>query len=280
MASGPAVAGLVVGARWGAPVIVKPSSGADEAGGNLADVRRRPGGARRVTILRGRVAAFVAVSHQIATTLVDDWGIPCEQVAQIPNGVELPRWLTAPRTARSVGRRTFLYVGRLNTEKGVDILLRAWGRAQQPGELVIAGDGPLRQELERATPPRVRFLGAVQDPMVEYRRADVFILPSRREGQSNALLEAICAGLPVVATDVGDNRQLLGNSGRLVPAGDVEALAAALLEPPSALANPMKFRERFGIDSVARQHVALYRSLIGQSHHEPMPLQQTAGDFR
>ena len=99
-----------------------------------------------------------------------------------------------------------LYVGRLSPEKAPLVLLEAWSQASLGGvaQLAVLGEGPeLEAARERAAAvPGVRIVGRVEDPLAWYRAADVYVLPSLDEGLSNSLLEALCCGLPVVATRI------------------------------------------------------------------------------
>lgn len=262
IASAPAVAASLLGARWRVPVVVKPSSGA-EPGGNLHAMASRGAGALRVAFLRRRVDAFVAISPGIARDLVSAWKVDARKVVEIPNGVEVDR--VRSDETRMTGRRkkNYLYVGRLWTkQKALDVLIEAWKKAGEPGMLTLVGDGPDRASLEEIAPPSVRFAGAVADPAPFYREADAFVLASRWEGLSNAILEASAAGLPVIATAVGGTPSILGAAGRLVPPDDVGALADALAGP---LPRPVPHEElvdRYGIEGVASRHVALYERLV------------------
>jgi len=164
------------------------------------------------------------------------------------NGVDTERFDVGPADAaakRALGldpeRPVVGTVGRLEGRKGQDQLLtatatmvaRANGRAPQ---VIIVGDGPTRQALESQArelgiSESVRFLGGQADVRPALRAMDVFVLPSREEGMSNAILEAMAAARPVVATDVGGNGEILadGRTGVLVPGGDCDAMATAIL---------------------------------------------------
>lgn len=274
MATAPAMAGVVLSRRHGCPLVVKPSSAGGMAGGNLGDVRARRMPSLRVGVLRREVAAWAAVSAEIEHELVSVWRVPPHRVFRIPNPVDTTLLHSAPAVRRPSPPWRFLYVGRLDPSKGVDLLLDAWRRAGEPGELTIVGDGPERHRLESVAASvsrSVRFLGSVADPAPFYADADVFVLPSRREGLSNALVEAVLAGVPAIATSVGETPALLGSSGRLVPAGDVAALASALASGPPPAADRVAAAERFAADVVAEQHEQLYRSLVSGSASRRSP---------
>jgi glycosyltransferase involved in cell wall biosynthesis len=157
-------------------------------------------------------------------------GLPADRVRVKPNSVADPGRRAGPPSAS----RTVLFAGRLVPEKGVGVLLEAWRRLAPSGlELVVAGDGPMRAELERRPPPSVRFVGqlepaAVRDWML---RSRALVFPTwLYEGQPMSVLEAFAAGLGVLASRLGGNAELVGGlgDGWLAPAQDPGALAGRL----------------------------------------------------
>jgi glycosyltransferase involved in cell wall biosynthesis len=142
------------------------------------------------------------------------------------------------------GRPLVAFVGRLVGIKGVEILLEAMARLRQPAQLVVAGAGPDREPLERharelaAAQPglSIRFAGEVRGSSRDalFAAADVLVVPSldlpsgRTEGTPTVALEALAAGVPLVASAVGGVRDAVGDAALLVPAGDPDALAVAL----------------------------------------------------
>jgi glycosyltransferase involved in cell wall biosynthesis len=129
-------------------------------------------------------------------------------------------------------------VGRLTRQKGQDVLLGAWPRvrAQVPdAELVLVGIGPTRSALEATAPAGVTFAGFRTDVPDWMAAADVVVLPSRWEGMSYVMLEAMASGRPVIASEVGGAREAIGavgerTAGALVPAEHPEALARAVVD--------------------------------------------------
>ena len=247
------IARLLLGKR----VVVKPLGGGQF--GDLAVLRRVRLGTARLWLLARLVDVFVAVSDEIAREL-RSCGVPDERIAKIPNGVDCGRFQPATTERRQAlreelglgDRQVALYVGRLEPEKGLDLLLEAWAQVRQllpRALLLIVGDGGLRSSLERRAGPSVRFVGLADDPLPYYQAADCFVLSSRSEGLPNALLEALAAGLPVVATAVGGIVDVVGPDagGLLVAPGDPGALAAALGEALSRVD-----RERMGQAGRAR----------------------------
>jgi glycosyltransferase involved in cell wall biosynthesis len=159
--------------------------------------------------------------------------VAADRVHLIPNGVDTA--LFAP-AALSPGDRRILYVGRLSAEKDLGTLVEAAGKlARLDVRLVLVGAGPERAALESAA--RARRVPLEVTPVVPHDRlpgllagAAAFVLPSLTEGHPKALLEAMSAAIPCVASDVGGNRAILrdGETGLLFPPGDAAALAAAL----------------------------------------------------
>jgi glycosyltransferase involved in cell wall biosynthesis len=177
---------------------------------------------------------FVCVSEDSARLSVRQ-GVTPRRVSTIWNGIDLGRFpFGGPKNGGPV-----VTVARLNPEKDIDNLLRAATLAvrDDPGfRLEIAGNGPCLPALrltaaELALGDHVRFLGEVRDVPGLLSRASLFVLPSLSEGVSLTLLEAMARGLPVVATRVGGNPEVVveGETGLLVPARDPAALAEAML---------------------------------------------------
>ncbi len=176
-------------------------------------------------------------------------------ITVIPNGIDTdrfsPRQIPIPlETVR------FLFVGRLSERKGVDILIEAFSRIQQKNwTCTLVGDGEKRKQLEAQTQShgleeRIIFAGGrPRERMPEtYRDAHVFVFPSRNEGMSNAALEALASGLPVIHTPVGGAEELIdeGKTGTIIAVNDVTALAEAVryfLEHPEKIA-PMSLHAR------------------------------------
>lgn len=149
----------------------------------------------------------------------------------VPNPVP-PGWdgdleSTPPPTQPQV-----VYVGRLSHQKGVDVLLTAWEgvrRRVPEAQLTIVGDGPLHDELRERAGPGVAFLGNVDDPAPHVRAATVVAVPSRWEGLSLAMLEAMASGRSLVVSAVdGCEVVRAADAGAVVPVGEPDALAGAL----------------------------------------------------
>lgn len=177
----------------------------------------------------GRVARWahgaIAISAEIENELAAS-GFAREKIIRIANSVDTARFSPAGDGAEPAAP-CLCFVGRLDRQKGLDVLLDALAILRSRGTAFtacLAGDGPDRQQLvEQARrlglEESVSFAGLRQDPAAVYRQASIFVLPSRNEGLPLALLEAMASGLGVVATGVGGVPELL-NPGHAAPAPD------------------------------------------------------------
>jgi glycosyltransferase involved in cell wall biosynthesis len=192
-----------------------------------------------------RVIVFSELQAEVLLRL----GVRAERLAVIPNGVDTDTWCPAPATGpqaaaspelqelrqRFAGRRVFLYMGRVATEKNVEALIKAWRLVRPAGcVLVIVGDGPLRSALQATgDEPDVVWWG--YEPSLERRvafqqLAEVFLLPSLVEGLSLALLEAMASGTACIATDAGaDGEVLEGGAGIVISTQGVTTQLRTLL---------------------------------------------------
>lgn len=194
-------------------------------------------------VLRGAAAVITLTDEQVAF-LGERYGVPAERVHVVPNGVA-PEFFLQPREASDdqPGPMRLLYVGRLGAQKNVARLLDAMALTKEPVTLRIVGDGDLREQLTSQAEAlglldgKVEFVGRLDggDLVDAYATADAFVLPSDREGMALVAIEAMAAGLPVLATAVPGNTELLEDVGMLVPptaqglAQGIDRLAA---DPP------------------------------------------------
>jgi glycosyltransferase involved in cell wall biosynthesis len=178
------------------------------------------------------------------------WVVPAWKLRVIPNAA---RPIEVRPLATETRERSILAVGRLHTQKGFDLLLRAFaasGLAARGWNLVIAGEGPERARLEAlvaelALRPHVEMPGVLDHPEQLMARCGMFVLSSRFEGFPNVLIEAMACGAPAIAFDCPcgpDEIVEPGSNGLLVPTGDVPALARAM----TALAGDAALRARLG----------------------------------
>ena len=211
----------------------------------------------------------------------------------IPNGIRVERFVVSSPKARgdlaarlglAADSRIIGTVGRLQPVKDQASLLEAFARTRQafpPAALVVIGDGPMREPLEHQAAELgitevVRFLGDRSDVHELLAGLEVFALSSVSEGYSVALLEACAAGLPIVATDVGGNNEIVhdGINGYLVPARDPEALSAALtglLRAPERVAEMSDASRQWALANASfKTMAARYISLYGGTHKADM----------
>ncbi|MCS7222431.1 MAG: glycosyltransferase [Anaerolineae bacterium] len=203
----------------------------------------------------------------------------------VPLGVDLSRFTVPARHMHTPP--TLLFVGKLRYYKGLDTLLRAMPQVPQ-ARLVIVGDGPMREVWQRLAAqlrlePRVQFVGEVSDVELPsyYANADLFVLPAnaRAEAFGTVLLEAMASGLPVISTELGTGTSWVnqdGVTGRVVPPGDPDTLAAVLREllaAPSQLvqmgkAARARVEAEFSLSAMVRRVEAVYQQALHSPNRE------------
>jgi glycosyltransferase involved in cell wall biosynthesis len=244
--------------------------------------------------LATRTYRVVACCQAVGRFYQRQVGLPPSKVAVVYNAVRfgrrpLPTDTETARFALKLPPEAFVLgtLGRLTEQKDQRTLLEAvasLARDVRDVVLFLAGDGPLRPELESQAArfglaDRVRFLGVRRDRATLYAAMDAFVLPSRWEGLSLALVEAMGAGRAVVATDVGGNPEVVadGRTGLLVPANDAAALTDAIvrlardrpLRDSLGQAAAAEARVRFSIEQHAAQLAALYRQGLAEHVRRP-----------
>lgn len=187
----------------------------------------------RGAIARRLVDEAVGVSGFVGRRLIS-LGLDPARVKVVHNGVDVARW-PARSEARRPGPPRLAYAGRLHPEKGIHVLQRAFERLERrlPGvELFLAGEGPEHEQLEAWARGRaVRLLGTVRGLGPLFRDIDVLLAPTLvNESFGLSPAEAMCSEAPVVASNVGGLPEVVGDCGRLVPRGDADALADAVVE--------------------------------------------------
>jgi glycosyltransferase involved in cell wall biosynthesis len=289
----------VTAVRSQVPVVLRAES-AGRLGDCLWQLDTSTG--RRIKKQCIKADALVGPSRQIERELIAA-GYPRRRIHYLPHGVPIP---PAPDAGGKAAARTALvtanpalrmpdetplavYVGRLDEAKGLGYLVAAWPRiaaALPEARLWLVGEGPYRKALEERIVDldllgRV-FLAGVFDGVDEVlAAADLFVLPSREEGPSLALLEAMAAALPIVTTDLAGNRELVtdGEHGLLVPAKDADALSAAvvrlLAERELAVRLGAAARHRaqgqFTLAQTADAHLNLFETLLTAHPSQAQP---------
>jgi glycosyltransferase involved in cell wall biosynthesis len=209
---------------------------------------------RRLALRRSNIVVPSQTLYRIATEL---WRLPKHRLHYIPNGIDLERF-GAQAGCRAAGDRPLVVgtVAALRSEKNLGRLLRAFALlpADPRIRLIIVGDGPQRQELQAQAQHlgiahRTRFTGHCAEPQHAYATFDIFALSSDTEQMPLSVVEAMAAGLPIVATDVGDVRAMVADANHdfVVPRDEASvsaALATLLADPVRRAAIGAANRER------------------------------------
>jgi glycosyltransferase involved in cell wall biosynthesis len=220
---------------------------------------------------------FVALNSLVVEELVEA-GVNESRIVRSSNGVDV-----VDRLQEAEGPIRVIYVGRLHPQKSLPDLLHAFAEVAKTHDALecrVVGEGPEQNGLDSLAVSlrlgtRLTLHGRSDDVADELRKAHIFVLPSAVEGMSNALLEAMSAGLAVIASDIPGNRDVVthGHNGLLFPHGDTAALSAAI----DSLVTDPAYRQRLGaaaqktvmecyaMDVVAGRYIDLYRDLIGQT---------------
>lgn len=211
-------------------------SGAWEFNGGILDPALRGKPLYRLFNWCIRRADSLQCVSQYTYRMLQEAGYPRRCLKLIPNAVDLARFADPGPRQRFDGRSHVAFVGRVEPVKGLPVLLEAWsGIASESARLTIAGDGTQRATLmqvaqQRGMAESIAFPGEIRNVGALLATADIYVQPSYQEGLPNSVLEAMAAGLPIVATRISGNEDVVtdGDNGLLVPPGDAAALQAAL----------------------------------------------------
>lgn len=261
------------------PVVAKVLRGGTL--GDMEKISRSSLGRLRINWYKRNVNSFITISQEIDQEL-QQAGVNVEKRFHVPNGVDTRKFMPVSQLQKLGLRRVLslpdgpvvVYSGRLAPEKNVDQLLNIWPvikRLHKNATLLILGEGEKEADLKRRSSDGVRFEGRVENVVLYLQASDLFVLPSSTEGLSNAMLEAMACGLPVIATHVGGAPDLIrhGHSGWLIPAGNQRYLREGLL---TLLADPDRCRfmgyearkwivKHYSLSAVAHQLVELYHNV-------------------
>lgn len=236
----------------------------------------------RSALLLREAAAIVALTDEAGRRVSDTYRVPPSRVVTIANGVCRTHFRPRSTADQSRARESFgvgpderlvISVGALSPEKDVGTAVRAIAGLPAGWRLVIAGDGPDRDRVaslaDELAPGKVTLLGQLADPVELMTAANVLILTSRTEGVPGVVVEAAMVGVPTVATAVGfvDDIVADGQTGRVVPIGDVAALVDALLDVGArgdelGRAARDHIVDRYALDRVADRWARLLRQLM------------------
>lgn len=240
---------------------------------------------RRLKLIRyaAKLAQNYVCVSQDARDVAAAQGIPQDRLQVIYNGIAVDRFKAAcgEHSERFTGnkKKSLVAIARLSPEKGISNLLKAVAlihRDLPDLQLEVAGEGPCHADLLREANQlgiyeKVQFLGQVSDPAKVLGRGRVFALPSNSEGVSLTLLEAMAAGVPVVATSVGGTPEVLKNdkTGLMVPPQNPDELANAIkklwlddeLRDRLSLAAAQRVSEQFDITRMAQEYNQLYQGI-------------------
>ncbi|MDP3964643.1 MAG: glycosyltransferase family 4 protein [bacterium] len=268
-----------------APIVAKVAGGGSD--GDIADIRRWPFTKTKLRRL-DRMDRFIAITPQISEELAGI-GITEDRIANIPNGVDTKKFKTSQGDKRIFKQKLnlpdaplLLFVGRIVPTKQVDRLLSAWPSVLQTlpkAKLLLLGKSDrstsygakIQSMINASWKNSVIFQGTVEDTGPWLQAADAFVLPSRAEGLSNALLEAAASGLPIVASDIPANRHVLepGSSALMFSPNNTNDLAKQIIQvltQPKLAADlgrqaRRKIEKDFSLESVADAYVRLYEEL-------------------
>jgi glycosyltransferase involved in cell wall biosynthesis len=283
MLFGPAFAAALAGRFLGKRVIVKLGSSGPT--GEIQVSLRTVRGRLRLALLRRWADVIVALDDDMKAEALAAGFLP-ERICRMVNGIEVSSFARAVSLENAKVKLGFqdkvlvLFVGRLVPQKSLPTLLRALHQAAQicPNlHLVLVGSGSEQASLESLVDELkihelITFAGNQSDVKPYLNASDIFVLPSESEGMSNALMEGMAAGLPCVATPVGASPDMLdqGKYGMLVPAGDVNAWADAIVR---LARDPVRRKElgnaahqrilaEYDFSVVGARYDALYQELI------------------
>lgn len=240
-----------------------------------------------------RLDNVIYISKDIQEELIEN-NFPDKKMVHITNTVNVDRF-KPPSNHKPKRSKSICFVGRLEEQKGLEYLIRAIAivcEKDRHSQLFVVGDGQMKSYLQSLCEQLqlhnyVFFVGSTDDVLAYYQAAHFFVLPSISEGLPLSLLEALSCGLPVIATAIGGNREILdphsevkeipfsryriGKYGVLVNPGDVKGLARALLRlfNDESLTNQLRktvrtyIQENYALDKVIGDYRDLYSELVG-----------------
>jgi len=279
------------GQKHGVPVVITPH-GSDVR--PTCRYRQLPVIWERITSCLRQASRVTAINSHMHRLVQDILAGRTDRIAIIPNGVDIEE-LNAPTPHQDdwpvpYGQPFVLYLGGLTHKKGVDVLLRAMDRIRSEGRsdlrLVMAGDGPLRDQLQgyirsRDLDASVNMVGLVCGEFKQWllQNCRFLVMPSRTESMPLVALEAFACGKPILASGVGGLCELIadGRTGRLIPPDQPDRLARELIRFADGdyllmAAAARAEAQRFDWPNIARDYLDLYRQILAAPHPAPAPV--------
>jgi glycosyltransferase involved in cell wall biosynthesis len=272
----------------GKPSLVKIGRGGDSFDLGVVRSKRLIGRAAYRTILN-HADGYIANSREIVDDLLEH-AIPPDRIVRVANGVEIAAARADHECApiERLSPRNFVYLGRLDPEKRIDIMLEGFARfSDTSATLTIVGDGESRAQLERLASKlglggRVQFPGRTDDVARYLRPAHFYLSTSASEGMSNALLEAMSFGVVPLVSEVSGAKDIVehGRSGFLFEPGNLDDFVSkleltreAVKEDYRAMCDSAResIRQKFGIDRIADAHLHIYRTALSGSAFLQLP---------
>jgi len=282
-----AVIGALMGKFFAKPLISKITMLEKE--GNISLLKKSLLGNLKYRFILNNIDYFIGQTEEFTQELIRD-GIRPKRIKEIPNGVDVNQFKIVSREEKKKqkkamalsDRRVIVFVGRLEESKGVYLLMEAWKQIVTCCEkvcLVIVGVGSeekkLKDMMNKEDIRSVIFVGKTERVSQYLQAADIFVLPSIKEGFSNALLEAMASGLPVVATRLGGQAQLVKNgiNGILIEPKNVNQIKEAVL---NLLRNEGRWQlmgkkaramvvDNYSLDLCIKRYIQLYNALYNRS---------------
>ncbi|USK33678.1 glycosyltransferase family 4 protein [Bacillus sp. F19] len=273
--SAPGLTAALTSFVTGIPSIAKIAGGGNQLG---CEIKRmyldNIIGKLKVKFMQKHISRFIAISRAIEDDL-NYVNTPSKKIVFLPNGIDKLLYQNKNQNEFHLkSKKTFLYVGRLEKVKGIDILMEAWSRInkqlKQNSQLIILGEGSI--DISRfQTDESVEYMGKVDNVRDYLANADVFLLPSRYEGISNALLEAMASKLTIIASKVGGNPDLIkhGENGFLFERENIEQLQnliegimSSQYDVSSIGEAAYKFIEKdYDLDKISNKYIKLYQQI-------------------
>lgn len=274
------MAHTVFAQNMGLPPLIHHEDGFNED--EADELKTRRNWYRRIGL--GKASGLVVPSKRLEKIALDVWQQPRGRVLRFPNGIDTKAFGKAPDPSalRVIKRKDEFWVGALaglRKVKQLDQLVRAMSVLPENWHLVLIGEGPERENIREVAnhlevSHRVHMPGAIADPSRVIGLFDIFALSSASEQFPLSVVEAMAAGLPVVAPDVGDIKDMVAEPNRAMIAkpGDINALSAALahlakdepLRQEIGAANRQKARDMFDQEAMIARYRALYSSAMGR----------------